>query len=449
MSRLPGLGVARTLIALIFLAAVVGVGAFSAGLIGGGRAGPSASPTLVAGEPSPTASPSLQPTPSETLPISSPGPSPSPAPSDGVVAYTNPDGKSPGSYPYHEYPFVALAQTLPTYGLIWVDPNQTDWHIGVTADIPAAIATLKDAIPRGITVYFYLVDYTSDQLCSLMRRIIDDADELAALGIWITAGGCGNKEMTIDLTMTPVTPETIAFMRARYDGPLSFEDGGDFPLRDFSAPVFGQQTLQAVSEDAESNLLWCGRRPFPVDALAAPDGAESGSGRASEALRFALAKYEPLFPDLPQLTWKLAESDTYGATFLAKRPGGWLEVSVYAGTGQWAPGTLKVCDPKPFTPADGGDARWWLDPNYPLPDRASTELHLFVVEMACTGSSSPEGRVLPPVVQYTTDALQMTLFVRGLGGLHMCPGNPYFPVTVLLPNPLGDRDLQGAAPPPH
>lgn len=445
MSRLPGLGVAQSLVALAFLAAVVVVGAASLGLLGNGPAGASPSPTAIAVVPTPTDSPTST-TPADASPTPSPDSMSTPTPSGDVVAYTNPDGISPGGFAGDDYPFIETAHGLPTYAGLWADGNGRDFHVAVTADISGAIEALKAGIPRGITVYFHIAEYTEAEICAIRDAMFEDREELMRHGIILSYGGCGNREMRVQVGMSPFTPEAVAYMQARYQGPVDYEDGGVSALRFYEPVSVEDLRLLAVRSGDSPELLTCGGRPFPASGLAALTGAETDTGPEYDALREALAIYDEIYADLGSVSWQVAERDVYGATFLARRGDGWLHAPVFAGTTDWVPGVVGDCSPSPVTLSSAGNADWWLDPDYPTPKSASTELHVLINETGCAGASSPESRLLPPIVEYGANAVRIAVNVRGVGGIATCPGNPALPATIVLPEPIGDRTLEGGSP---
>ncbi|HLB45331.1 MAG TPA: hypothetical protein VJK49_08050 [Candidatus Limnocylindrales bacterium] len=444
MPRLPGLGVARTFAAFVFLAALVAVGVLALGPLMGTPGGVSPSPTDIAGSATPTLP--VSPTAATQPATETPSSPPATGPSGDVIAYTNPDGPNPADYPSDAYPFIGQAQSLPTYGVLWIDENQRDVHIALTGDIEGAIEKLKPSIPRGITVYFHIARHTQAELCALRDAMFDDREELMRHGIILTSGGCGNMRNRVVVGMSPLTPEAIAYMEERYPGPIDYEYGGGSALRPYTPPAFEQVRLLAVRDGDDLGLLTCGRRPFPEAALDSPTGAETGTGPEYDALREDLQIYADLYSGLQSHTWLVAEKDEYGATFLARRGDGWLEAPVFAGTDGWVPGTIDDCSPRPYTADDYGPASWWLDPAYPEPPPDATEVHLLVHERACSGASSPAGRLGPAIATYDETSVAIHIGVRPVGGSADCPGNPSLPVTIVLPEPLGDRRLVGDDP---
>ena len=96
-----------------------------------------------------------------------------------------------------------------------------------------------------------------------------------------------------------------------------------------------------------------------------------------------------------------------------------------------------------------GPASWWLDPAAAAPTASSTTIHALVLEQACVGGKSPKGRIEPPLIEVDDSAVTITFAIRRLAGEGDCVANLPFPVTITLPEPLGNRTLfdgSGAAP---
>lgn len=86
-------------------------------------------------------------------------------------------------------------------------------------------------------------------------------------------------------------------------------------------------------------------------------------------------------------------------------------------------------------------ARWWVADGASL-DPDSTEVPIVVNEVECASGRSAEGRIVVEVV-YGTDAIDIDVGVRTVGGDVECPSNPDTPFTVELTEPLGDRTITG------
>jgi hypothetical protein len=189
----------------------------------------------------------------------------------------------------------------------------------------------------------------------------------------------------------------------------------------------------------------CGGRTFPASGLEAPTGAEKASGPEFDALRAALAKFGSEFPGSSAWTWRLAGRDDNGTIFIAMTdalgPPGWVSIEVATGSGGWQPLNMGQCNPHVVLSADLGPATWALNPAFRSPGPDSTELHVLVTELACSGGTPATGRMSAPVILYTPGAVTITIGVRPLTGLQTCPGIPGTPDLVRLAEPLGKRNL--------
>jgi hypothetical protein len=94
----------------------------------------------------------------------------------------------------------------------------------------------------------------------------------------------------------------------------------------------------------------------------------------------------------------------------------------------------------------GEPARWWVAPDASL-DPSSREVPIVVNEAGCASGRSARGRIVVDLV-YGSDAIDIDVGVRALGGDQDCPSNPDTPFTVELTEPLGDRSITGARPTP-
>jgi hypothetical protein len=266
-------------------------------------------------------------------------------------------------------------------------------------------------------------------------------------GIVVSFAATDDRDGRVQIGLSPTSPEAIAFMHERYGGPVDYEDGGYSALRRFEPPEIATETLTAVEDIADLGLMTCGRRPFPEAVLNDPPPPNAEGGPDYDALAEALEIYVDVYGDLSTLSWIKAEHDEFGATFLARDGERWLEAPVFAGIDGWAPGTIDDCEPRAYSTDDYQAAHWWLDPAYPQPTDTDTIIHALVMEIECSGSRSPAGSISPPLVSYGADSLRIDVGVRPVAGGATCPGNHSFPVTIVLPEPVGDRELAGDADP--
>ena len=107
-------------------------------------------------------------------------------------------------------------------------------------------------------------------------------------------------------------------------------------------------------------------------------------------------------------------------------------------------------DPGPGPPTDPHPATWALDPDEAI-GPGTTEFTAWVTEQGCASGQSSAGRIVGPDIQTSTDAVVITFRVRPLSdNVVTCPGHPPAPVSVELPQPLGDRRLlDGGREPPQ
>ena len=187
--------------------------------------------------------------------------------------------------------------------MVSVDNNQRDYHVYVTRDIEGAIAAIGDSVPRGITVYFHLAQHSQAELCGLRDRMFNDRDELMLHGIVLMSGGCGSIDNRVNIGLSPASPEAIAYMEARYPGPVHYSGIGSLALRLFHPPEVTSQALTAVEDVADLALMTCGQRPFAAMALDESAPLSDGTGPEDEALQEALDIYVDIYGDFSSLTW--------------------------------------------------------------------------------------------------------------------------------------------------
>jgi hypothetical protein len=85
-----------------------------------------------------------------------------------------------------------------------------------------------------------------------------------------------------------------------------------------------------------------------------------------------------------------------------------------------------------------GNAHWILDEE---PDAGSSQLAVLINERNCASGQAPIDREIVPVVVADVDRVTITVLVEPVSGDANCPSNPWHPVTVDLPEPLGNRPL--------
>lgn len=217
--------------------------------------------------------------------------------------------------------------------------------------------------------------------------------------------------------------------------------GGPSPSTLPTLPVEPER-LAAPVDTAPEAMLTCGYpdRTFPTAALENRTGAEDEAGPMFDALREGIDLFD--LPMAESLTWFVAQQDDSGALFLARADGdaGWWVVVVEHDEA-WKPAGAGNCNLNVQLSEDFGPAQWALDPAYPQPDAAQTQLHILVWELACHDEYAATGRMSAPVVVFTAESVTVTIGVRPLEGAHTCPGTPGTPAILTLPEPLSDRTL--------
>lgn len=113
-------------------------------------------------------------------------------------------------------------------------------------------------------------------------------------------------------------------------------------------------------------------------------------------------------------------------------------------------GADRIClEPIDIPEAEDAQPAGWMPAADADLSPGSTRIDVLVNEFACAGGESAEGRIVPPTVDYRSDAVIITIEVIPKAGFNDCPGNPDTPYTVELDEPLGNRQLlDGRTDPP-
>jgi len=134
-------------------------------------------------------------------------------------------------------------------------------------------------------------------------------------------------------------------------------------------------------------------------------------------------------------------------------PPRWVSIDVEDGPNGWQPRGMGQCDPHVVLSGEFGPASWALDPSFPRPTEATTELHVLVWERACSGGAPTTGRMSAPVIEYSAATVTIAIGVRPVevapGEGMTCPMPPGTPASLRLSEPLGERTLlDGGQEPP-
>lgn len=192
---------------------------------------------------------------------------------------------------------------------------------------------------------------------------------------------------------------------------------------------------------SDNPLLICDRPPFRAAVLAGEPVAEQGTHPSDEALRSAVVED----PDLPDEGWWLTYRGRDTAQYLVDNGSTTVEARLHPDAGGWKLSNAKVCDLVAFHGA-AETGRWRLDPRAHPPRPDSRILHLIISGTACVSGRSPFGRIRPLLAQYGTDVIELTVLLRPIdGGFQTCLGSASVRRTVVLDEPLGERELLDAA----
>jgi hypothetical protein len=263
---------------------------------------------------------------------------------------------------------------------------------------------------------------------------------VAAVAVAALLAGCGSNALTPP-TRTPTA------------GPASS------PVPDLTLPPDGSSASPGPSlglPEASAlppgldGLLACNNDPltFSADALRQPPTAELRADAASIGLRHYVTVEAPPEMRMPRSGWReVARTDT-SVTFIAPADDGWRVATMAPEGAGWTFSEGGNCDLKVQLPEGVSFASWRLDPAHPT-NASSAEVRVLGTEMACANGDAPNGRVLAPVILSTDEAVTIALVVRTVPGGADCPGNPEFPFSITLDEPLGTRKLfDGSSFPP-
>ena len=183
-------------------------------------------------------------------------------------------------------------------------------------------------------------------------------------------------------------------------------------------------------------------RLFPPEALAGPGLAELGLDPAAGVLRATIAE-APAESQFPDGGWHRVIDDPDGVTFVASGTAGtpWVTIAVGVVNGTLQATEFGECNLAIAAPEGVNLATWWLDPAGPPRTPETTTLAILIREVECASGRPPEGRVLAPTIIASADAYHVAIGLRAQTTAQDCPGNPAYPLEIVLPEPLGTRGL--------
>jgi len=186
----------------------------------------------------------------------------------------------------------------------------------------------------------------------------------------------------------------------------------------------------------------------PIATFAAPARAEMGHQRSARALRRFLGS--GVLEWLPRHNWRLALDKSRELQFLHGHPGAELEsgdelewLRLRHSRGRWR--MVNYSSWCPLFSVDGGrwSTTWFLADNQPEPTPETQRIKVYV-GARCSKQERPAALAEAPRFYEVAGKLVMTIWLRPSpvrGGACEEGLGPGPPLTVELPEPLGDREL--------
>lgn len=199
----------------------------------------------------------------------------------------------------------------------------------------------------------------------------------------------------------------------------------------------------AASGPEIPGLLVCedGDSAVSSNVLREPANAERQPDLPALALRAFVATPEAASLELPTAGWRRVAVSAQSVTFLAHGPAGWVTATITQGSdGTWQFFEGGGCPLHVKLPPELGFGKWRTDPARPV-TADDLWVAVLVTELSCASGKPPLGRLLPPVVLATADAVTIAVAIRKLPGSQDCPSNPEAPVVIQLAEPLAGRRL--------
>lgn len=138
--------------------------------------------------------------------------------------------------------------------------------------------------------------------------------------------------------------------------------------------------------------------------------------------------------------WSIASRTDSDLVLFGQQPAGDTVTAQFVGRdGAWVPSGWGGCRIQIEAPGLG-PALVSSNPDA-LPSPEATELDLFITEQNCASGMPPNDREVVVLVTETADEVTIIALVAAVEGDAECPGNPLYPISVTLAEPLGDRML--------
>ncbi len=153
----------------------------------------------------------------------------------------------------------------------------------------------------------------------------------------------------------------------------------------------------------------------------------------------------------PSSYYLLARTDTKALFATGSPASGLVTFSLEEGRWIWQGSGGGCSQPHALAPPGLGQVDWTLDSTFPPPGPADTTIHVLVEEIDCRSGQPVGDRLTVPEIDARDNQILVAFAAKVPPGTSFeCPGNPTTPVTVTLPEPLGNRTLaDGAFVPPR
>lgn len=205
-----------------------------------------------------------------------------------------------------------------------------------------------------------------------------------------------------------------------------------------------------VPPDADGNyppdlLVSCDSGQFPVSALQEIRPLEEADPEIAEAISPFLTNEEGRF--WPQEGWQVVHETSNEIQLVAKTTEGTLAFMTVTNDGSdwaWSGGSIAgdPCQLRFTVPEELNTVEWSLDPEAAKPTAETTEIAVILQERECVSGQKIGDRLVgPQIVMTETRVFMAFASQRPQGDAFDCQGNPETPFTVVLPEPIGDREL--------
>lgn len=255
----------------------------------------------------------------------------------------------------------------------------------------------------------------------------------------------------------------VLSMAACGGGPGSSDQPGSAPSTTSTSTTAAPETTTSLSPEVVSGGeldvivppgddgslpadLWigCWSGPyFQVSDLEVIEPLAAADPGIAEAIDPFLSSGEGEF--WPQDDWLILRETDDDVLLVHRGSDGLAFMNVSRVDGEWTWSGSQMGGPCPlhYAVPEGLNAVDWVLAPSSLPlDPTATSLDILATERECVSGQEMGDRLLEPQVVMTANELRVVLAAEPPPGeFFECPGNPETPVTVELPQPLGDREV--------